>query len=158
MQLNNVKKKVEKAAAKIGIEPGESVRAACTTNPKGTMNRMLARELGGALGAVAAGRGSADNAPDGGMAERFPAGQHYVVVTDRRLLALSVSALSGKPKELVAEWPRHEVAGITTDDGRLAIPMAIAFADGTAVQIEAARGTGAETLPMAMEASTDIIG
>ena len=69
-----------------------------------------------------------------------------MVVTDRRLLACSVAAMSGKPKELVAEWPIDQVAGIATDKGKLAIPMTITFADGTAVSVEAARGTGADTL------------
>lgn len=153
LQLNNVKKKIEKAADKIGIENGETVLAACTTNPKGTMTRMVAKELGGILAAVAA-DGRQSNTPSGqGLADRFPAGQHYLVLTDRRLLVYSVSAMSGKPKELKAEWSRDELAGIATEPGKLAIPMSIAFADGTAIQIEAARGTNAESLPEALTAA-----
>lgn len=151
MQLNNVKKKVEKAAQKLGLGDGEQVLAACTTNPKGTMNRMLARELGGALAAAATARGGSGSseAPDGdeGQADRFPAGQQYLVLTDRRLLTCSVSAMTGKPKEATAEWSISEIAGIATERAKLAIPMSIAFADGSAVTIEAARGTGGDTLP-----------
>lgn len=150
VQLNNVVKKVTKAADKVGVEPGENVLAACTTNPRGTMNRMLARELGGAIGALAAGRGGAEQV-EGGLADRFPAGQHYLVVTDRRLLACSVSTMTGKPKELVAEWTLDEVLAIATESGRLALPMTIAFADGTAVSVEAAKGTGGDTLAPAVE-------
>ncbi len=150
MQLNNVKKKIEKAADKIGIENGEAVLAACTTNPKGTMTRMVAKELGGVLAAVAADRGPSEAPAEAGLADRFPAGQHYLVLTDRRLLVYSVSTMSGKPKELKAEWSRDELAGIATEPGKLAVPMSIAFADGTAVQIEAARGTNADSLPEAL--------
>ncbi len=155
MQLNNVKKKIEKAGGKVGIGADEQVLAACTTNPSGTMTRMMAKELGGVLGAIAADRrqaGQDDAEQVSGLSDRFPTGQLYLVVTDRRLLTFSVAAMSGKPKELKAEWPIGEVLGITTEPGKLAVPMAVAFADGTAVQIEAARGTGAETLPEAMEA------
>lgn len=156
MQLNNVKKKIEKAASKVGIEADEQVLAACTTNPSGTMTRMMAKELGGVLGAIAADRkqqaGSDGDGPiEDGLAERFPTGQHYLVLTSKRLLALSVAAMSGKPKELKAEWPAQDVLGITTEPGKLAIPMSIAFSDGTAVRVEAARGTGGDTLAAAFE-------
>lgn len=152
MQLNNVKKKIEKAGAKIGIAGDETVLAACTTNPSGTMKRMLAKELGGVLGAIAADRGG-EAPPEGeGQADRFPTGQQqYVVVTDTRLLVFSVATMSGKPKELKAEWPVAEVAGITTEPGKLAIPLSIAFADGSAVQVEAAKGTGGDTLAQAID-------
>lgn len=151
MQLNNVKKKVTKASDKLGLAPGESILAACTTNPKGTMNRMLAKELGGALGALASSRGGQAVA-DGGLAERFPTGQQYLVLTDRQLLTCSVAAMSGKPKEVTGQWSLDDVAGLATDSGKLAIPMSIAFVDGTAVTIEAARGTGGDTLPEAFAA------
>ncbi|MGI9595723.1 MAG: hypothetical protein ACR2QK_06165, partial [Acidimicrobiales bacterium] len=97
MQLNNVKKKIEKASAKIGLGPDETVLAACTTNPSGTMTRMMAKELGGVLGALAADRKQGGDDGDdqaGGMAECFPTGQHYLALTGRRLLVLSVAAMS----------------------------------------------------------------
>ena len=150
MQLNNVIKKVTKAADKIGLQAGEEVRAACTTNPKGTMKRSVAVGVGGVVGALVAGRGEGDEAEAGGLADRFPSGQHYLVVTDLRLLACSVAAMSGKPKELVAEWPIDQISDITTDKGKLAIPLTITFADGTSVAVEAARGTGADTLADAL--------
>ena len=55
MALVNVKKKIEKSADKLGLRPGETVIAGCTTNPSGTMKKMLARELGGALASSLAG-------------------------------------------------------------------------------------------------------
>lgn len=154
MQLNNVVKKVTKAADKLGLEPGEEIRAACTTNPKGTMKRAVGGGVGGVVGAVVAGRGDRGGPEGGGLAERFPAGQHHLVLTDRRLLACSTSALSGKPKEVAAQWALAEVASITTEPGKLAIPMTIGFVDGSTVAIEAARGTGPDTLPAAFGGHT----
>lgn len=151
VQLNNVVKKVTKAADKLGLEPGEEIRAACTTNPKGTMKRAVGGSVGGVVGALVASRGDRGGPDGGGLAERFPTGQHFLVVTDRRLLACSTSAMSGKPKEVAAQWTLDEVAAIVTDSGKLAVPMSIGFADGSSVAVEAARGTGADTLAPALE-------
>ncbi len=161
MQLNNVKKKVEKASAKLGLGQDEAVLAACTTNPSGTVTRLMAKELGGVLATIAADRkqsGGGGPEQTTGAAERFPSGQHYLVVTNRRVLAFSVAMMSGKPKELQAEWPTAEVLAINTEPGKLAVPMAIAFADGSEVQVEAARGTGAESLPEALQAARLEVG
>ncbi len=138
MALINVKKKVEKAAGKLGID--EPVAAACTTNPAGTMKKMLSRELGGVLGSAIAGSNATAD-PETGMASQFPNGQHFLVLTDERLIITSVSLMSGKPKEIVAEWPRDQVVAIQVEKGRMAAPLTVAFADGTAVQVEGAKGT-----------------
>ena len=140
MALINVKKKVEKSAEKLGFLPGETVVAGCTTNPSGTMKKMLSKELGGVIGSALASKGG-ELPADGGLAERFPSGQHFLVVTNERLLAASVGAMTGKPKEIVAEWARKDVASIVVEDGKMASPMTIAFVDGTAVQVEGAKGT-----------------
>ena len=95
--------------------------------------------------------GRRDTPADGGMAARFPEGQHYLVVTNRRLLVCSVSTMSGKPRELVAERPVDDVLAIATEAGKLSLPMTIAFTDGTAVGVEAAKGTGGDTLAPAIE-------
>ena len=139
MALINVKKKVEKASDKLGIS--EEVAAACTTNPAGTMKRMLSKELGGALGsAISGSNGSVEDA-DSGLAGQFPSGQHFLVLTDDRLLVTSMSVMTGKPKEIVAEWPRENVVAIEVEKGRMAAPLTVAFTDGTAVQVEGAKGT-----------------
>ncbi|MGI9607790.1 MAG: hypothetical protein ACR2P0_16805 [Acidimicrobiales bacterium] len=140
MALINVKKKIEKASDKLGIGPDETILAACTTNPAGTMKRMMARELGGAIASAAAGS-TAAIATGGGLAETFPNGQMFVAVTSRRVLVAKMNALTGKPKELTAQYPREQVTDIIVDKGRLAAPFTIVFADGTAVQIEGAKGT-----------------
>ncbi len=148
MALINVMKKVHKAGDKLGLRPGEEVLAACTTNPTGTVKRMAAVQLGGIVGAAIAARG--DKATEGpaedSMAAAFPEGRLFLFVTDQRLMAASVSTMSGNPKELVAEWPRSSVASIEVAKGKLALPMTITFGDGSSVVCEGAKGTNPESL------------
>lgn len=139
MALVNVKKKVEKARDKLGLQPGEEVLGGCTTNPKGNMKRLMAWQLGGAIGAAIAARGNGDAPADGGIAARFPSAQSFVCLTDQRLVVTSVALMSGSPKELTAEFSKAEVAAIEVDGGVAAMPITIAFSDGTAVQVEGAR-------------------
>jgi len=141
MALVNVKKKVEKSGDKLGLRQGENVIAGCTTNPSGTMKKMLSKELGGVVGSALASRGDGSAPADGGLAERFPSGQHFLVLTDQRLFAASLSALTGKPKEIVADWDRTDVETVVVEDGKLAMPLTVAFSDGTAVQVEGAKGS-----------------
>jgi hypothetical protein len=155
MQLNNVKKKVERAGGQIGIAPGEIVLAACATNPAGSVKGMMAKSLGGAVGSAIANRKSGDEgASTPGLADKYPVGQHYLVLTNTRLLTASVSAMSGKPKELAAEWRIDEVSLIETEAGKMPTPMTITFIDGSVAQIEGAKGTGAETVPEAFNSSS----
>jgi predicted amino acid dehydrogenase len=144
--LVNVKKKIEKASDKLGFSPGESVVAACGTNPKGTVNKMFAREMGGLAGSAAAGKTGKATESEAGLASRFPAGQMNLVLTDRRLFVASVSAMSGKPKEVVAEWDRSDVVDIHIEKGLLASPLSITFSDETVVLIEGAKGTNPAAL------------
>lgn len=143
MALINVKKKIEKAAGSLGI--AEPIEAACTTNPSGTMKRMVGAQVGGAIGAALTARGgSAD--PETGMAAQFPTGQHFLVLTSSRLILTKVGAMTGKPKEIVAEWPRADVVGIEIEKGKMADALTIGFSDGTVVQVEGAKGTNPAAL------------
>ena len=153
MPLVNVVKKIEKAADTLGLQPGEQVLAACTTNPKGTVKRMAFVQGGGLVGAaIAAATDKGESTEEtvanaaGKLAARYPGGQLFLVVTDRRVLAAKVGAMSGKPKELSAEWTRAEVAGIEVEQGKLAPPMTITFSDGSAVVCEGAKGTNPGSL------------
>lgn len=137
MALINIKKKVEKSSAKLGIS--EPILAACTTNPAGTMKRMLSKEIGGLAGSLAAGTNGAD--PEHGMASLFPEGRFFLTLTDQRLLLVSMSAMTGSPKQVVSEWPRDHVEAIVVEGGTMSAPLQIAFVDGTAVQVEGAKGT-----------------
>ncbi|MEM7094226.1 MAG: hypothetical protein AAF567_14585 [Actinomycetota bacterium] len=151
--LNNVVKKVEKRRDELGIVRGEDVHAACTTNPKGTVARMTATQLGGVAGAVIAGkRGDGVSSDTEGLAARFVDGQNYVVLTSHRMLLFGVSTWTGKPTDLKAQWNRADVAQITVEEGRLAYPMTIVFSDGSAVRIEGAKGTNPKSLAAALSA------
>ncbi len=147
MALINVVKKIEKARSGLGMASGETILAACTTNPKGTMKRGMAAGLGGVVGAAIAARGSGSEASaPAGLAERFVPGQNALVLTDQRLFLANLSALTGKPKEVVAEWTRAELASITVEETKLAYPMTITFADASTVEVEGAKGTDPRSL------------
>ena len=64
-----------------------------------------------------------------------------------------MAAMTGKAKELLAEWPRDQVAGIVVDDGRMALPFTIVFTDGTAVAVEGAKGTDPRSVATAFDES-----
>lgn len=147
MALINVVKKIEKARTGLGMQANETIVAACTTNPRGTMKRGVALGVGGVVGAAIAARGSSPaNTDDSGLAERFVPGQNALVLTDQRLFLANLSALTGKPKTIVAQWNRSEVAGISVEETKLAYPMTITFADGTTVEVEGAKGTDPRSL------------
>lgn len=152
MALINVKKKIEKASSKLGLEQGEVVEAACTTNPTGTMKKMLAKELGGLIGSALASSGDGSVPADGGLAEQFPSGQYFLVLTNSRLFVASLSAMTGKPKEILAQWERSQIETIVVGDGKLSLPLIIVFSDGTAVEIEGAGPTNPGALAEAIAA------
>lgn len=147
MALVNVKKKVEKAGEKLGLRPGELVIAGCTTNPKGTIKHMVAREVGGLAGAALAGRNATSDAPtQGTMGSRFPSGQRFLVLTDQRVFTCSLSALTGAPKTIDAEWGRGDIVSLTVEKGRMSSPLTMTFADGSAIEVEGAMGSDPASL------------
>ena len=137
MALVNVQKKIRKSAAKLGLAPGEEIRGACTTNPTGSVTRMaIGAGVGGAVGTAAV----------RGLAAGYPVGQMFLAVTSQRVIVCPVAQMSGKPKEIAAEWPIHDVTGISAEKGKLAHPTTIRFRDGSIAKIEAARGSGVESV------------
>ncbi len=138
MALVNVQKKIRKSAAKLGLAPGEEIRGACTTNPTGSVTRMaIGAGVGGAVGTAPTVRG---------LAAGYPVGQMFLAVTSQRVIVCPVAQMSGKPKEIAAEWPIHDVTGISAEKGKLAHPTTIRFRDGSIAEIEAARGSGVESV------------
>ena len=147
MALINVAKKIEKARTGLDMDPDERIVAACTTNPKGAMKRSVAVGLGGVVGAAIASRGTSSDEPTGpGLADRFVPGQNALVLTDRRVFLAKLSAMTGKPKEIVAQWARDDVAAIAVEETKLSYPMTITFSDGSAVEVEGAKGTDPRSL------------
>ena len=157
MPLVNVVKKIDKARDALDLDPNERVLAGCTTNPKGTVSRMTAQQVGGLAGALVADRAARraeSSAPSDttGLAGEFVPGQNFLVLTDRRLLLVKMSAMTGKPKELLASWSRSDVSDVAVEEGRLAYPMTIVFSDGTAVNVEGAKGSDPKSLVAALHA------
>ena len=68
-------------------------------------------------------------------------GHTAMVLTDRRLLFIKLSSIAYKPKELLVQWPRCEVAEITVEETRTAFPITIAFRDGATVHVEGVKGS-----------------
>ena len=142
MALVNVQKKIRKSAAKLGLAPGEEIRGACTTNPTGSVTRLaIGAGVGGAVGTAVATANTVR-----GLAAGYPAGQMFLAVTSQRVIVCPVAQMSGKPREIAAEWPIHDVTGISAEKGKLAHPTTIRFRDGSIAQIEAARGSGVESV------------
>ncbi len=147
MALVNVQKKIRKSAAKLGLAPGEEHRGACTTNPTGSVTRMaIGTGVGGAVGAAVATATAVDTPTAEGMAAGYPEGQMFLAVTSQRVIVCPVAQMSGKPKEIAAEWPIRDVTGISVEKGKLAHPTTIRFRDGSTALIEAARGSGVESV------------
>ncbi len=147
MALVNVQKKIRKSAAKLGLAPGEEIRGACTTNPTGSVTRMaIGAGVGGAVGAAVATATATDAPCTHGMAAGYPQGQMFLAVTSQRVIVCPVAQMSGKPKEIAAEWPIGDVTGISVEKGKLAHPTTIRFRDGSIALIEAARGSGVESV------------
>ncbi len=155
MPLVNVVKKIDKARNELGIDTNERVLAGCTTNPKGTVSRMTAKQLGGVVGALVADRVARVDDSDvatSGLASAFVAGQNFLVLTDQRMLLVKMGAMTGKAKELVASWDRSDLADVIVEEGRLAYPMTIVFGDGSAVKVEGAKGSDPKSLVAALHA------
>ena len=147
MALVNVQKKIRKSAAKLGLAPGEEIRGACTTNPTGSVTRMaIGAGVGGAAGTADATATAVEAPTVRGLAAGYPVGQMFLAVTSQRVIVCPVAQMSGKPKEIAAEWPIHDVTGISAEKGKLAHPTTIRFRDGSIAKIEAARGSGVESV------------
>lgn len=149
MPLNNVVKKMDKARDRLGFAPDEQVLAGCVTDPKGAVAVGLAS--GGLVGLAiqAAIDSSTTNRTSGGLATSWPKGRHLMAITSTRLIVCPMSAMSGKPKDIVAQWPHEAIASFVIEKSKLAYPFAITFTDGSVAQSEGAKGTGADDLEAA---------
>ena len=126
--------KLQKAAEGM-LRPGEQVRGAIRTQPRGTV---AATGVGGLIGAGIAQRQASKaraGAGEGSTAASWPAGKFALGVTDQRLVAFSFTAM-GKPKELQAEAPLDQVADVQLGKAKLTKAVQVAFADGSAIELE----------------------
>ena len=55
------------------------------------------------------------------------------------MIVTDVSTMTGSPKSILAEYPKDAVIAVEVEKGLAAMPLNIAFSDGTAVQVEGAK-------------------
>ena len=145
MPLNNVIKKFEKSRDQLGISPDEQILVGCMTDPKA----VVGMAIGGVAGAAvqsAIDRKQDDRSTDEGLAAGWPTGRHLLAITSQRVIVCRMSAMTGRPKEVVAEWPHGDIAAFEIEKKTTGYPFAITFVDGSVARGEGARGTGADLL------------
>lgn len=134
-------KKIEKERARL-LVADERVLAASMIQPKGAFKKQaIAGGIGGALGALAAQKLTA-NAGTGaaGLASAMPAVRGVAALTDQRLVVVALGSMMNSLKDVVAAWPRTDVASVTiADSGKLVNVLAFAFVDGSVVEMECVR-------------------
>ncbi len=145
MPLNNVIKKFEKSRDKVGIPPDEQILAACMTDPKAVVGMAIGGVAGAAVqSAIDKKRG--DRSTTDGLAAGWPTGRHLLAITSRRVVVCRMSAMTGKPKDVVVEWPHSDIAAFEIEKKATGYPFSITFVDGSVANGEGARGTGADEL------------
>jgi hypothetical protein len=132
-------KKIKKANAD-QLQEGEELLAATIGQPSGTFSRQA---LGGIVGVIAAKksadkkRAPLDGADASGIAASIPPNQQLVIgLTDRRLLFFSLAAMSGNPKDLVAELDLSQVFEMTLEKHKMTSSLVVRFADNSARMFE----------------------
>ncbi len=142
-------KKVAKHAAAT-FAPGEQLLDARVVQPRGATMRQASFGVGGVVG-VAAGaalesrrqkKEGAAATPQGGLAATFPTAKVFLSVTTQRLLCHDFGAMSGRPKDVVAEYPLAAVADLQVAKGKLVNRLHLQFADGSAVELDLLKGGG----------------
>ncbi len=140
------KKKVAKHCGS-SLQPGEEFVAATYAEPPGVVGRAVALgAVGGAVGLALGARASKKKTEEAeslglmqGIADTIPRAKGVLALTNSRFLIFSHSALSGRPKDLVFELPRQNLAAATYEKGKLLGKIQLTFSDGSAVQFEAAK-------------------
>jgi hypothetical protein len=122
------------------LHPGEQVAAAVFVQPMGSMGASVAFGVAGAVGKAAADarrkKGEAEAAPDT-IAARMPGGRLVLGISPQRLLVFEHGTMSGRPKELVAEFGWDQIAGIDLGEGKLSQQLTIRFADESEAVVQA---------------------
>ena len=146
MALNNVVKKFEKSRDKIGLGSDEQILAACLTDPKAMVGAAVGGIAGMAIQSAIEKKKSAKTPEGEGMAAAWPSGRHLFAITSQRAIVCSMSAMSGKPKEVLASWPHADIAAFDVEKKATGYPFSITFTDGTVASSEGGKGTGADRL------------
>jgi hypothetical protein len=127
------------------LHPGETVEGAVFAQPAGSFGKQVAFGVGGVVGSAVAGKvakkraGEHEGADDGGTAASFPAGDVVLAVTANRFLVFGHAKMSGKPKELKAEYSLDQISEITVDKRKMHYSMVVRFSDNSVVDLDAVK-------------------
>jgi hypothetical protein len=120
----------------------EQFEGALFARPAGTISRSVGFGAAGLAGAVVSERAAKkrreghEGATDEGSAAAFPAGDVALGLTHRRMLVFKHSQVSGKPKEMLAEYPLDQVAGMSQEKRKLHRSFHLHFVDGSLVDLD----------------------
>ena len=155
-------KKVQKKGAE-HLHPGEEVVAAVPWQRPGSFGKQLAITSGGLVGAAihaATNRDKSDdteNEPAAAAADAWDGKQAILAVTSQRVLLFSQGAMSGAPKDVVAEWSHDQVTGLHLVKQKLTHRVEMTFADGSTAEGEIVRAAKPERFAESFRATTGAI-
>lgn len=134
-----LRKKIAKVSDQFFL-PGEQLVDAITAQPVGGFKKQVGGAQLGIIGAVVSHK-LAEKAQDKIGAESVapltpfpPVG--LVALTDQRLVVFKQSAMTGKPNEILAEYSRGSIAGMTYEKKKVTSNVTLSFIDGTSVTFE----------------------
>lgn len=139
--MASITKKVIKNCSQY-LHPGETFEGAVFGRPAGSFGRSVAFGVGGLAGAVISDKvakkreSEHEGATEAGMAGDFPSGDVVLAVTPMRFLVFKFAQMSGKPKELLVEYPLEQVTGITQEARKMHRSLQIRFADDSLVDLD----------------------
>jgi|GEM_PF-2415603 len=123
------------------LESGEQVLAATRVMPRGGIRRAGTGALGGAIGAAIAVATATEQSH--GEMELPTKAPMVLAVTDRRLLSVGVSLMSGGPKDYLGAVALSELVSCTADESRSVgmkmIAVELEFRNGSSLSVEVPR-------------------
>ena len=132
-------KKIMKANGDV-LQSGEELLAATIGQPSGTFSRQA---LGGIVGVMAAKKmadkkmASLDGSDASGIAASIPPNQQLIIgLSDLRLLFFSQAAMSGNPKDLVADLDLSEIFEMILEKHKMTFSLVVRFSDNSARMFE----------------------
>jgi hypothetical protein len=139
------------------VEPGETILHGAVCMPVGGLRRRsLSAALGGVIGVLAntAAGAPADHSLDGAPLPHDLA----VALTDRRVLLVAMSTVTGRPSRVVADVPLSDLKAVEvtggTSFGMKLHRFTLSFSDGSSLALESrSRGHAAEGLCAALSST-----
>ena len=137
---------------RLALPAGEHVVQAAVAQPSGSVSRGFA-ENRTSLGALSSSLGAkmADDRDTGGIAERIPKKNGYLVVTDLRVLWADQNK-TGSVGDIVAQFAFDEIAAVElTDGGGMSNKLlSFTFADQSGIDVAVAKGQQPDKLHAAL--------